>query len=699
MYARRLAALLGLAALPLLTVADMRHEYLTTRDRRALASGIVYDGQIASSYDHVIIGGGLAGLVLASRLSEDSNTTVLVLESGDTGDLVRSQIDVPGEAYYSSLLGTTYDWQYMTVPQPNVGNRALSWPRGRLLGGCTAVNGLYMVRPSALEFNVWAQLQSGAAGADDWAWGSMFAAMKKSENFTAPSAEVQQAGAIEYNVQSHGSSGPLHTSFPGFIVPAVGNWTETLDWIGVNPSADPDGGQGWGAFIATSSINPDNLTRSYSRSAYIDNLPPRPNLAILPNATVTRLILAQNGSSVRATQVEYAAYDGAPKLTVGVNKEAILAGGAVGSPHVLMHSGIGPQSILQPLGISTYVNLPGVGQNLQDHLSGEVVFSTTAETAAQLHGSEGANGTSAFMSFINSAIAYPNITDLLGDYATTYQSDLLNNLTWAAANLVPSTDPTIIAGYKAIYQSQANTILPSQVGQVELLFGLTGTSFGTNTFSVQAALQHPYSRGQLYINSSNPFDHPVIDPGYLTHPADIILMREGLKLARTIGQTYPLNGIVTGELSPGNSTVSTDAEWDAWIPGVVGTEYHPSCSCSMLPLSEGGVVDPQLRVYGTSNVRVVDSSVFPVEFAAHLMAPTYGLAEQAATMIRQFWNEGYVPTNGTTTASAGFPSQTGSGSSNSSGTGGAKSAALPTVEGKSAGLLAGVVALAVLLAL
>ncbi|EJU03852.1 alcohol oxidase [Dacryopinax primogenitus] len=666
----RLAAFLGLAAL---AAADLRHQPLSTHHKRVASSGIIYDGQIASSYDYVIVGGGLAGLVLASRLSEDANATVLVLESGDTGDAVRSSIDTPGDAYYSSLLGTSYDWQFETVPQEMLDNHAVSWPRGRLLGGSTAVNGMYLVRPSQLEFDTWAQLQGGAAGANDWSWSGMFPMMKKSENFTAPSAAISDAGAIQYDINSHGTAGPVHYSFPGYIVPAVGNWTETLDWIGIVPNPDPDGGQGWGAFIATSSINPDNLTRSYSRSTYIDPLPPRPNLAILPNATVTRLILAQSGQVVNATAVEFQAYDGAPVQTVGVNREALLCGGAIGSPTVLMRSGIGPTNILQPLGISTYVNLPGVGQHLQDHLSGEVVFSTTAETAASIH-SSGSDPSSAFLSFINSAIAYPNITDLLGDYAPTFQSDILNNLTSSASSLVPSTDPTVIAGYKATYNALANTILPSQVGQIELLFSLTGTSFGANSIAIQAAGQHPFSRGQLYINSTSAFDKPIIDPGYLTHPADIIVLREGLKLARTLGQTFPLNAVITGELSPG-STVSTDDEWDNWLVGVVGTEYHPASSCSMLPLDQGGVVDPSLHVYGTGNVRVVDASVFPIEFSAHLMVPTYGLAEQAAQMIRQLWNEGVTPSQATATATGSLgPSS--SGTTGATPTAGAKSAVL-----------------------
>jgi len=188
---------------------------------------------------------------------------------------------------------------------------------------------------------------------------------------------------------------------------------------------------------------------------------------------------------------------------------------------------------------------------------------------------------------------------------------------------------------------------------------------GAGSIAIQAALQHPFSQGRLYINSSSPFDYPVIDPQYLSHPADIVMLREGLKLARKLGQTAPLSSAMTTELLPG-SNVTSDDDWDTWLAGQVGTEYHPACTCAMLPQAQGGVVDSKLRVYGTANVRVVDASVFPLEFAAHLMAPTYGLAEQAANVIRSQYNGVtlFAP-NSTSTSSSSAPSPTNSGTKKS----------------------------------
>ncbi|KAG9092232.1 hypothetical protein FS749_015900 [Ceratobasidium sp. UAMH 11750] len=400
--------------------------------------------------------------------------------------------------------------------------------------------------------------------------------MKKSENFTEPSDKIKSAGRILYDITSHGRSGPLHYSYPGYIVPIVGDWTATLDWIGIPPSPDANGGSGWGGFIATSSINPANWTRSYSRSAYIDPLGPRPNLAILPNATVTRILWADqkdaNGKAV-ASGVEFAATSTGTKRTVQARKEVILAGGAVGSPNIAMHSGLGPRDVLEKLNISVVYELPGVGAHLQDHLSTEVVFRTTAETAASIRNSPHLeNGTSApFLSFINSAIAYANITDLFGDWAPTFHQELKMNLTNSVNQLVPSTDERVRRGYQAIYETTMDKLLMSQVGQVELLFSLTGTSSGSDTIAIQAALQHPFSHGRLYINSTDPFDPPVIDPNYLSHDADVLMLREGLKLARKLGQTQPLNGSIIEEVSPG-SGIQTDDDWDGWLPEKVGTE-------------------------------------------------------------------------------------------------------------------------------
>ncbi|KAH9887621.1 GMC oxidoreductase [Cubamyces lactineus] len=645
---------------------DIYHDHYGRDLRRR---NIVYDGQIADSYDFVVVGGGTAGLAIASRLSEDSNTTVLVLEAGDTGDAVADRINVPVNAYYSGLPGSSYDWQYTTVKQPNAGNRALPWPRGKVLGGSSAMNGMYTVRPSKIEVDAWASLIGD--NTMKWSWDALFDNMKDSETFTAPSSDVQQEGQIVFNAASRGTNGPVHATYPGFMVPLVGNWTTTLADIGVAISDDAYGGNGWGAFIATSSINPSNWTRSYSRSAYIDPLPPRPNLAVLPNATVTRLIFdTSNKNNLTATGVEWAASANADRQTVKVNKEVILTSGAIGTPHILLHSGVGPSDVLQAAGVDVALDLPGVGQHLQDHISTQVVFKTTADTAGSLHAHNlavNSGNTPAFLSFINSATAYVNITDLLGpDSAPQFKQQISDALSSSVSSLVPSTSAQVKAGYEAIYNTTLNTFLMSPLGQVEILFALTGGQVdGENTVAIQAALQHPFSQGRIYISSSDPFTPPVIDPQYLSHSADLTILREGLKLARKIGNTAPLSNYLDSEVTPGSS-VQSDDDWEQWLATQIGTEYHPSCSCAMLPLEQGGVVDADLKVYGLANVRIADASVFPTEFSAHLQAPVYGLAEQAARIIRATYNGVGWPSanqaNGTSTnsSSTGAPSPTSS---------------------------------------
>ncbi|OGE56648.1 hypothetical protein PENARI_c003G02215 [Penicillium arizonense] len=590
---------------------------------------------INDTYDFVVVGGGQAGLVLGGRLSEDTNHTVLVLESGGNGDEYRERIDTPAYSYFDSLWTTPLNWMFYTNPQPNAYNREIYWPRGKVLGGSSAINGLYMTRPGKEEINAWKDMLGDMAGAENWSWDSFYAAMKKSETFVPPTDDVAKEAGITWNASTHGTDGPIRMGYPGFTFPEVGYWSTSLDNMGIAISENMYGGDTFGAEVSTSCINPSNWTRSYSRSGYLDPLPDRRNYDVLANAHVTRLVFDKSSSSdnLTARAVEYTMDNGTTTLSVKVKKEVILAGGTIGSPAVLLHSGVGPKDVLSGAGVDLVSELPGVGQHLQDHFSATIKYSTDADTAGSIYYDNGADkNATLFNSYVDSAIAYVNATGLYGSKVSDEETSILSQLNTYKPNT--TYDAGVIAGYETIYNTTAKTIFNSPVGQIELLFM---NSDSNGDIGITAALQHPYSHGRIYINSSDPMDYPVIDPNYLANPADPQILLQGLKLARKLGQTTPLASSLTNETSPGTA-IQSDEDWLDWLRKEASTEFHPSSSCAMLPREKGGVVDAKLRVYGLANVRVADASVPPIALSTHLMASTYGVAELASALIRDYWN-------------------------------------------------------------
>ncbi len=561
--------------------------------------------------------------------------------------------DIPGNTYYDSLWNTPVNWAFETVPQTYINNTIMEWPRGKVLGGSSAINGLYLNRPAELEVNLWQDMLGAMPGAEYWSWDSLFAAMKKSETFTPPSASIAKEGDITWDSASHGTDGPIHMSWPGYTFPMVADWSPSASSAGVAVSNNTYGGQNWGAYVATSAINPSNWTRSYSRTGYLDPLPPRSNYDVLANAQVTRILFNSSSTgNLTASSVEYAPNGGSTTKSVKVGKEVILCGGTIGSPTVLLYSGVGPADVLSAAGVDLKLDLP-VGQYLQDHLSVSTTWNTSDSTAASIYAAGGSEAASlTFLSYVNDAIAYVNASVLFGEDADSVQQSMLSSLDGFA----PS-DTTIAAGYSAITNATAKGLFATPVGQIELLIGNTQDS----GISLGATLQHPLSLGTITINSSNPLDYPVINPNYLQNPADAQILIAGLKLARLIGQTEPLSSIMT-EVWPGTD-VQSDADWTQFILGAASTEFHPSSTCAMLPRDQGGVVDATLKVYGASNVRVADASVPPIEFSAHLMSSTYGLAEQASIIIKQEYGDS-AESNITSTKGSGSSvvSQSNSGS-------------------------------------
>ncbi|KAF6760889.1 mala s 12 allergen [Ephemerocybe angulata] len=536
----------------------------------------------------------LAGLVLASRLSEDSSRRVLVLEAG-----LQRRCDAPAGAYYES------------IKQPMLNNRGIYWPRGKILGGSTAMNAMYLVRPSQIDVDSWQSLLESAQGH-----------RQERELHRPRGGAMGNRGRFPYDAANHGSGGPYEPELPArscSASSAIG--PSALATAGISTLQNPNGGVTMGGFISPSSINP------YEQDAFLLApriyrlvCPPRSNLHILPEATVTKIgftdKLRSSTNEIIAHSVEFAKDSASTRYVVGVNREVILAGGPLGSPKILMHSGVGPTDVLQQIGLDVVYELPGVGQHLQDHLTAGVAWESRVETAGDVRASNSDfSKSSEFLSFINDAVAFVNASLLFNGNDAVYGTEIANMLA-NGTTTVPSTSPEVIEGYKAVYNLTVQKLWPGSA-QIEMLMSV----ISPGSISIQSALQHPYSRGRVYINSTNPFDPIVIDPQYFSHPADRTIMRQGVKLVRLVGAAL-------GD--------RTDDQIDAWLTNSgANTQYHPASACAMLPRKWGGVVDSDLKVYGLANVRVIDSSVYPFEFAAHLASATYGLAEIGSGIVKE----------------------------------------------------------------
>ncbi|KAI5827144.1 GMC oxidoreductase [Schizophyllum commune] len=651
------------------TSSPFNHRRQAREVAKRAGTNVIDPSQLKDSYDFVVAGGGVGGLAVASRLAEDENVSVLVLEAGFSGDEVINTINTPGDTYWSSLGGTEYDWGYTTAPQGSLDGKARSWPRGKVFGGSSATNGMYFTRPNKEEIDAWGSLLGNDPAASYWTWDSYYAASKKSEHFHPPTADAEAVAHITYDESMHGSDGPIHTTFPAVSFGLNGNWTEACQGAGIPATQDAMGGDNLGAGVATSSINPDGWTRSYSRSGYIDSFGPRANLDLLPQAHVTKINF--NGTTadgLTASGVTFQSAAGAEAKTVNANKEVILSGGVVGSPHILLLSGVGPKDVIESVGIQVQHELPGVGQHLQDHVSSMVQWSTDIETAGTVNAAASDFAkTAEFLSYINSATAYVNLTLAAGADAAKNMTDTAAGYVDTYMQTLPTSDDGIKSGYKAVHDVTLD-FMAGWVSQLEILFSITTPG----SIIIQAALQHPLSQGHLYLESADPFTQPVIDPGYFTHWADMFIMREGIKLARQIGNTEPLKQYIKEEQYPGES-VQTDADWENFLKQSSGTEFHPVGSCSMLPLEQGGVVDGSLKVYGLANVRIVDASVIPIELSSHIGSPTYTVAELAAQIIKK--DHGDASAN--STSATGSPAQNNASGTSGSGSNGARALALP----------------------
>lgn len=407
-----------------------------------------------------------------------------------------------------------------------------------------------MVRASAEEHDSWASLLPNAEV--DWSWEGFYPYMQKSENFTAPTEAVASLTGLTVDESFHGHDGPVLTSYPQYVYPSTQLWTPTMANLGLK-TTDPQGGEGWGGFLAVSSINPDDGTRSYAKTAYLDPASDRSNLFVLLQHQVTKVTFDTSGSVPRATGVDFAASSGGTTYHIECRSEVIVSGGVFGTPQLLQLSGVGPRDLLESFGIDVVSEVPGVGEHFQDHVLVTLVWSAPPGTVTGdlLTQSQFGNGSfveeqlelfhsgqlsESLMSAPNNGIGYVSLRQLFGNDTVTAQfvQELKDNMT-AVIDNQGFTDPTLRAGYEATYIAEVETLENTEVGAVELLLGSFGSwNADTPTISIQVAIQHPMSRGSVKINSTDAFENPIIMANYLNTDSDWTVMRQGVRCEPSI---------------------------------------------------------------------------------------------------------------------------------------------------------------------
>ncbi|KAF4591026.1 hypothetical protein EYR40_009624 [Pleurotus pulmonarius] len=590
-------------------------------------------------FDYIVAGGGTAGLVVAARLSEDPKVNVLVLEAGPANlndDLIR----IP--AQIAQHFGKpSYDWN-LTV-QESSDSTQFGWHIGKGLGGSSAINFMCWTKPPAGDIDDLEKL--GNVG---WNWDTYDKYLKKAENFVHLPKEVLAARGISLDKwKTNSFGGPLNNGHQRTVLDVelkAVKIMEALSNLGVGAAENPMGGDPKGFFSVPTTVDPVTNCRSYSVTAYYLPNQDRPNLHILVDANVNKIHSDDKSpGDFVATGVEFAFEDSI--YVAHATKEVIVSSGSTKSPQILELSGIGRRDVLEAIKVPVKVELPGVGENLQEHLhsaiSYEILDDVPAETfdllrdpvTAAKHLALHPKGTGIFNMGVTALSFNPLevLTDKHQEIKDGIKVEIERDIKAGALS------PGLIEQYK-IQLARFDTGAPGY----ETIIVPGFLSFpnppapGKRYLSLVAATNYNFSRGSIHSVSNDPNVSPAINPRYFSRESDLKVLVEMVKFNRKLATTAPLTevfGTSPKEVNPGPN-VQTDEEIANWIKKVVSSTFHPAGTCSMLPKELDGVVDPTLKVYGTKNVRVVDLSIIPVHFGTHAQSTVYAIAEQAADIIK-----------------------------------------------------------------
>ncbi|KAK4168133.1 putative GMC oxidoreductase [Cladorrhinum sp. PSN259] len=602
---------------------------------RQLRATVVDARQIQKEYDYVIVGGGTAGLTVADRLTEDGKTTVLVLEYGQLSDSASITTVTGG---FAGMGDGKLMYDINSVPQVNLRNRTIAVLAGKVVGGSSAVNAMMTVRGTAEDYDRWGNFFSSSS---HWSWNGLLPYFKRALNFVPPNADVTKSANITYDTSFWGNTSGVYAAWPSYQYPATTAQMEAFRGLADVPFVKDSGSGEPGVYWYPTFMDPNTVLRSYAKSGHYEPVKSRSNYHLLTEVKVNKILF----TNTKATGVSWVPVVGGKANnnaadSVSIRKEVIVAAGGIHSPQILQLSGIGPRKVLSAAGIDTLVDLPGVGQNFQDHPMLSPSYQYTKLTVKPSGDDLRSNRT--FSTWANqvwasnrtgpNSIATGNAAAWLPFPVISSRSAAISDALVAQdhAGYLPSdTHPTVAAGYRAQMLSYASAIRNNRTAFYNAVLS------GASTSGIVVDL-HPLSRGTVNISPTDPFTkEPIVDYRALTNPLDVSIMTDILKYTRRYYLDNPANKAwAARENSPGAST-TTDAQWAAWISQTMSpSEFHPVGTCAMMPLELGGVVDEELKVYGVEGVRVVDGSVMPTLIGGNTCQTVYAVAEKAADLIR-----------------------------------------------------------------